>query len=255
MLFHLAADNLFDGLSTGALDVEFVALVEEEAVVDDAGDGVQEACEFFDVLVVDGDIDDEVAVVGEEELAVAGTADDAGEAEGTEVFTDGSQAEGDDADGEGGFAAEPIDEFVLADHVDAFVGGVGDDAFARHRAAGTLEHPEFAVHLVGAVKEDVDTLDHGEVGEAKALAAGEGFGGVAGGNTLDLQPLFLHPVGEGEYAARGGTARSQPDNHAGLDLCDNGFGKGVGDSHIRPRFGSRLIQSGSPVQVRTSRRS
>lgn len=84
-----------------------VGLVDEEAVVDDAGDVVEFGGELGEVLVAaQTGIEDEVAVVGDEEAPVHVLTDDAVDADVAQGVAGGDEPESHDGDGERGAGAD-----------------------------------------------------------------------------------------------------------------------------------------------------
>ena len=207
----MTAGHFFD--AAGGVYQDLVGLIQEDAVVDDAGDIVELAGELGGVAVFELDIDDEAAVVGEEEVAVEGAADDAVEGDVAQAGADAGQAESQDGDGERDALTEAIDEFGFVDDVDAFARGSGDHALADDGAAGALDHAHLGIDFIRAVEEIVDVLEHGEVHQLKLLGAGEGFGGVAGGHALDFEVFGADTFGEGEDAAGCGAPRAKAHDH------------------------------------------
>ena len=104
-----------------AFDEDFVCFLEEEAVVYDAGDGIEEGTEFIDVVVFERDIENEVSVVCHIEMTVECAAADAVEAKVSHCGTDGSQAERHDRDGQRVSCAQLFYEFGLINDVDASI--------------------------------------------------------------------------------------------------------------------------------------
>ena len=153
--------------------------IDEEAVLDDAGDVTEFARERRRV----GDaaevaVENVVAFVGDKRFSTLLAEHDGG-AELLDFATDQWKREGDDFDGDGE-AAEHGDLFAGVGDDDEFLGGRRDDFFVEERAAAAFDEIELRIEFVGAVDGHVNMLDFVETGERDAESCG-GFACVVGG--------------------------------------------------------------------------
>ena len=244
-----SALGAFDAFDVAALvDEDDVGFSEEQAVIDDAGDVVELAAEGFEVFVAgELDVEDEVAVVGDEELAVDAAAADAVESEASDGFADAGEAERHDSDRKRRVFTDLLGDFSGFDHVDALPAGPCDHAFAGHGAATSLHDTHVAIDFVGTVDEEVEFLDHGELDEFEPLLTRKDFGGVTCRDAPDIEVFGLCSLGQSADAACSGASCAEPDEHSTGNRRNRG---------LRERVGNVLFtQSGSPAPKQTSLQS
>lgn len=133
-------------------------------------------------------------------------------------------AEGRDLDGDGEARSESVAEFGFIDDDDEFVRADLDHLFAEEGSASALDEVEVGVDLIRAIDGHVELGVRVEGDEGDAELLGLLLGADRGGDGNDVFELAgLEELAEALDGEVGGGARSEPHDHAGLDVVVDGF--------------------------------
>ena len=149
---------------------------------------------------------------------------------------------GEDLEGDGGGVTEAVHELGLVGDDHEAVGVGIDHLFQSQGPTGALYQVELGVYLVGAIHGDVDPGDVSQVSQRDSALAGEGFGGVGGGDPSVGCALLANAAAQLDDGIVGGGAGTQAHDRTVGDEA-NGLDGGlllglllwVQDSHFRQR--------------------
>ncbi len=213
-------------------DDDHVADVDEEAILDHAGDLVDDQRQLPGIAdAVQVQIDDVVAFVGDEGLlAVQPQGCRAAEhIEADQRFLDQRL---------GGLPAEGhhLHRQREGPQLRDLLGGIGDhdhlvrrgrhDLFLQQRAAAALDQVQMRVEFIGAVDGQVQPFRLVEPDDGDPHRPRQIGGAARGRHAGDPQPLLAHQLAEAAHHPGGGGAGAEPDAHSVLHKVHGAFGGG-----------------------------